>query len=170
MTKKRELTANQKYKKEWYLKNRERLLAESKERYDTDKEFKEYRKKKAAEYRQRNQEKVKTSQKEYRSNNREKLNEYHRDFRKKNRPKVNHYSSLARASKRNACPHWLTREQKEEIKNFYWLAQDLRAVTGEEYHVDHIVPLRGENISGLHVPWNLQVLPSDLNLRKNKYV
>ena len=52
----------------------------------------------------------------------------------------------------------------------YWLASDLFKVTGEEYHVDHIVPLVGVDVCGLHVPWNLQVLPSDLNLKKgNKH-
>ena len=55
---------------------------------------------------------------------------------------------------------------EKEIAEFYWLARDLKAITGEDYHVDHIVPLRGKNICGLHVPWNLQVLPSDLNLSK----
>ena len=64
----------------------------------------------------------------------------------------------------------LSEEHKTQIKDFYWLARDLRAVTGEEYHVDHIVPLNGKNICGLHVPWNLQVLPADINLSKgNRY-
>tara|TARA_R110002126_G_scaffold279945_1_gene427065 strand:+ start:372 stop:830 length:459 start_codon:yes stop_codon:yes gene_type:complete len=54
----------------------------------------------------------------------------------------------------------------KEIQNFYWLARDLKSVTGEEYHVDHIVPINGKNVCGLHVPWNLQVLPADINMSK----
>jgi len=75
-----------------------------------------------------------------------------------------------RANKLNATPKWLTETHLSEIKNFYWLAKDLTAVSGETYHVDHIVPLKGENVCGLHVPWNLQVLPADINLSKgNRY-
>jgi hypothetical protein len=49
----------------------------------------------------------------------------------------------------------------------YWLAADLKAISGQKYHVDHIVPLQGKNISGLHVPWNLQILPADMNCKKS---
>jgi len=75
-----------------------------------------------------------------------------------------------RSAKLHATPPWITEFQNEEIKNFYWLSRDLAAVSGEIYHVDHIVPLQGKNICGLHVPWNLQILPADINLSKgNSY-
>lgn len=50
-----------------------------------------------------------------------------------------------------ATPCWLTDEQRADIREVYREAQDRRAT------VDHIVPLRGEGVCGLHVPWNLQV-------------
>ena len=68
--------------------------------------------------------------------------------------------------KLNRTPAWLTKEQEKEILSFYWLAKDLKSVSGEEYHVDHIVPLQGKTVCGLHVPWNLQILPKDINLSK----
>ena len=73
----------------------------------------------------------------------------------------------ARQEKRSATPEWLTNNQLAEIENIYWMAQDLKLVSGQEYHVDHIVPLQGEEICGLHVPWNLQILPADMNLSKS---
>ena len=67
---------------------------------------------------------------------------------------------------KSATPPWLTEEQLREIKNFYWLAEDLFKVSGQKYNVDHIIPVQGENVCGLHVPWNLQVLPKDINISK----
>jgi len=71
---------------------------------------------------------------------------------------------------KQATPKWLNPEQKQQIVDIYEHMRDCRTVTGEDYHVDHIIPLRGENICGLHVPWNLQVLPAYVNISKsNKY-
>lgn len=69
--------------------------------------------------------------------------------------------------KRKATPMWLSDEDEKKIADFYWLAQDLNLVSDQEYHVDHIVPLQGKNVCGLHVPWNLQILPASMNLRKS---
>ncbi len=80
-------------------------------------------------------------------------------------------SALRKRRNRKATPKWLTKEQKQQIVDTYELMRDCRTITGEDYHVDHIVPLRGENICGLHVPWNLQVLPAYVNINKsNQYV
>ena len=75
-------------------------------------------------------------------------------------------SAKRRAKIRNQTPE-LTAEQKDYIDYLYWLAKDLRAVSGEDYHVDHIHPL---SKGGLHEPSNLQILPKDLNLRKSDKV
>lgn len=68
---------------------------------------------------------------------------------------------------RQATPKWLTTEQRRQIVAIYEHMRDCRAITGEDYHVDHIIPLRGDNICGLHVPWNLQVLPAYVNMSKS---
>lgn len=68
---------------------------------------------------------------------------------------------------RQATPSWLTFEQKQDIATIYEHMRDCRSVTGEDYHVDHIVPLKGETVCGLHVPWNLQVMPAYVNMSKS---
>ena len=50
------------------------------------------------------------------------------------------------------------------------LATILTKSTGYEWQVDHIIPLQGKNVSGLHVPENLQVIERSMNSKKrNKY-
>lgn len=71
-----------------------------------------------------------------------------------------------RAAKLSSQPACLSESNKQKIKDIYLLVGDLQLVSGQKYHVDHIIPLRGKNVCGLHVPWNLQVLPADINLSK----
>ena len=76
------------------------------------------------------------------------------------RPCKNYKNALYRANKLDATPCWV---DIEEIKKIY-------ANCPDDYEVDHIVPLKGKNVRGLHVPWNLQYLTIKENRKKyNKY-
>lgn len=80
-------------------------------------------------------------------------------------------TSVRKRRHREATPTWLTKEERLQMRELYVQARKLTAVTGERYVVDHIVPLRGESVCGLHVPWNLRVITQDENLKKsNKLV
>lgn len=74
-----------------------------------------------------------------------------------------HHEAMRRARKLQATPKWLTKEHLDEIKSIYKSCPP-------GYHIDHIIPLKGENVSGLHVPWNLQCLPGIVNLKKSNKV
>jgi 5-methylcytosine-specific restriction endonuclease McrA len=75
--------------------------------------------------------------------------------------------SVRRRRFRDATPPWLSAEQKLEIRFHYRMAIALSRATKIPHAVDHIVPLQGEDVCGLHVPWNMQVLTQDENLQKS---
>lgn len=74
--------------------------------------------------------------------------------------------SLRRRRFRLATPKWLTAEHRMEIRLKYRLAIELSRRTGMRHAVDHIVPLQGAEVCGLHVPWNLEVITQEENLKK----
>lgn len=86
-------------------------------------------------------------------------------YRKRNAGKVNFWTANRRSSKLRATPLWLTKDNLKEIEQFYLDAKELQWLSdpADPLTVDHIVPLQGKNVSGLHVPWNLQILPRSLN-------
>jgi hypothetical protein len=61
-------------------------------------------------------------------------------------------------------PAWA---DKDLIADLYRLARIASKHTGIEFHVDHIVPLRGKQVCGLHCQSNLQLLPADANRKKS---
>lgn len=71
-----------------------------------------------------------------------------------------------RTSKLRATPAWLSMIDIARMGEFYEIAAAKTVQTGVCHEVDHIVPLKGKTVRGLHVPWNLQVLTESENASK----
>ena len=99
------------------------------------------------------------------------LRGYRNAWKENNKTQVLADNKVRRRKHRDATPPWLTRKQKSEIRQLYQIAITMTQTTGEQYVVDHIVPLRSHEVCGLHVPWNLRVITQEENLKKsNKLV
>ena len=117
-----------------------------------------------------NKDKIAEIRKEYFDANRDKITLQVTSYRKANPAKFNAANAKRRAAKLNATPSWLTKEDYNQMQVFYTEAQQLTLSTGVQHHVDHIYPLQGETVCGLHVPSNLQVLTATENMGKsNKF-
>jgi 5-methylcytosine-specific restriction endonuclease McrA len=121
----------------------------------------------AIKWRQANKEQKAEYARRYRRDNLEALSESGKDYNKKNRDLRNALKARRKAYKLKATPEWLTEEQDNKIKMYYKIAKALEKMDGVKRHVDHIVPLKGKGVRGLHVPWNLQILTAEANLSKN---
>lgn len=89
----------------------------------------------------------------------EKSREERKEYDKENRK-----AKTAREAKRRA------KRLHATIGNFDAEIKEIYINCPEGHHVDHIIPLQGENVTGLHVPWNLQYLTAEENLRKSNKV
>jgi hypothetical protein len=97
----------------------------------------------------------------------EALNKYRQKWQKNNTGKRNLGNAIYKRRHRCATPRWLTEEQRNQIKQVYLQARTMTNLTGTKYVVDHIIPIRGKNVCGLHVPWNLEVMTHEANCRKS---
>ena len=119
---------------------------------------------------QKSSEKRKETQARYRDKNREKIRAGQRKWVRENLPKVLARTNKYQAAKHNATPPWLTSLHLKQIEATYIKAAELGKSHNKAYEVDHIVPICGKNVSGIHVPWNLQILERNENRNKhNKY-
>ena len=122
------------------------------------------------EWKLKNKDRTAAYDKLWQQSNKDKKSKNYKNWQVNNRHKVNTYNSKRRALEVNATPKWLNKEQQSQIDSLYWLAKLQNELTDECHHVDHIVPLKGKTVCGLHVPWNLQVLTAKDNLSKSNKV
>ena len=130
-------------------------------------------------YRQANKERITAQKKAWVESNREYVRELERKYAVSNavnkeaarqkwkiaNPDKDRAAKAAnRADRIRRVPAWASRER---IKAYYNVCAFFNEVNGyAKYHVDHIIPLNGKTVSGLHVHNNLQVIPAEENLRK----
>lgn len=143
-------------------------------------EWQQSTEKRAEYFKQYNQrEDVKDNKHEWYQNNKEKviataqirpaeqLRAYRNAWKENNKVQIRADTKARRRKHREATPKWLTRAQKSQIRQIYQIAITMSQTTGEQYVVDHIIPLRSDEVCGLHVPWNLRVITQEENLRKS---
>ena len=129
------------YRKRRYDDNRERLLADAKERYAITGPNVEYTK----EWREANAESI-------------------RKYRKDNAGLYAYHAAKRRKLVKLATPAWV---DMEEIRAIYLEAARISLETGIPHEVDHIIPIKHKLVCGLHVPENLRIIPATENRSKN---
>jgi hypothetical protein len=92
--------------------------------------------------------------------------EYLKNHYKANKERYVAARAKRRAAQESATPAWLTAIDKAMIQEMYDVSEARFIQTGIKHHVDHIVPINGKNVAGMHVPWNLQVITAHENLSK----
>ena len=96
--------------------------------------------------------------------------DYYKQFRALNPEKINAKENKRKAAKLQRIPCWLTEDDFWMIEQAYEICALRTKITGIKWHVDHIIPLQGKLVSGLHMPYNLQVIPASVNTSKgNKF-
>lgn len=111
-----------------------------------------------------NRDHVRNLERRYAVTNAENKTIARKKWAKQNPDKDRAAKAANRADRIMRVPVWADRER---IKAYYSVCAFFNEVNGyAKYHVDHIIPLNGKTVSGLHVHNNLQVIPAVDNLRK----
>ncbi len=118
-------------------------------------------------YYEEHKEEIKARQRKYYEENREEHICRTRSWRRRNPEKIIAYNANRNIQILKSTPLWLSPGMIEAIEYKYETAQRLTKSTGIPHEVDHIIPLQGKTVRGLHVPWNLRVVTREENRTKS---
>ena len=105
----------------------------------------------------------------WKAENIDRVRAYKAKWAKANPGKVLAKLRRRQTAKQNALPAWLSKGQLSEMEELDTTAALLTRHSDEPYQVDHIIPLLGKGVCGLHVPWNLQIMTGCANRKKRNY-
>ncbi len=147
----------------WRLNNPEKVKANSIiARQKRKEKWEEFLRRERERYAER-RESVLARQSEYRERNREKVRAAVRKSYRKRPEAYVAACAKRKAAKLRATPAWA---DMSRIGELYRVAREISVATGVPHEVDHIEPLRGRTVCGLHVIENLRVVPRSENRRK----
>lgn len=164
------------YAKAWALRNAERVKARRKAKYEEDRALNI---EKARTWKKRNPARALASQRSRAVINREKIRaarkaweqrnptaalESVKRYRERNRPKIRARLAVSKQGREKRRVLWAN---QDAILEFYRQAEVMTQTTGRLYVVDHIIPLQGRTVSGLHVETNLRVIEHHENAVKH---
>ena len=147
----------------WVERNKDKHAASTKKCAQAKKEaYAEVRKKRY----ERSRALVLAQQKLYREQNTERIKLRNKKYRSENSALGAAKTARYRAAQAQRTPKWLTEDDLWLIEQAYELAALRTKALGFIWDVDHVVPLRGKLVSGLHTPNNLRVIPASTNRSK----
>lgn len=176
------------YNRPWNYcrKCRQARNIDTQRKYAQNAEVREKKKLSDKQYAKKNADQIKEYHKQYQTAHRERLlaatkERYEKNkerhlanaarWKKENAGKVNHTCMMRHSDKMLRVPKWLTTADKQAMDAIYNQCRSMNEEAGFiKYHVDHVMPLRGKTVSGLHAPNNLQILLASVNCSKQNKV
>lgn len=167
-----------------YSEKRDEIRARVRKKYAENDEFRKNDLLQSKIWRENNKERALNNSKKWVSDNRDRSNRIKRKYSQTNPERVRlsratwklwnkeKYKAITQAAAR-ARKHYIKRaylykSESNQIAAIYLECRNMNESEGTiKYHVDHIIPLRGRNVSGLHCKDNLRILEAKENQSKN---